>query len=252
MPASPSRSAVEADEHYNVQALLEEAGVQQIHASWGCECGDEAGDAEARCQCKCKSAGPGNEGWETVHGEDGHDVSCFMGVGGECHRACAVARSFLWRPFSLADHVILLIFTLRFSRGAVRTANGSMRHLGHNGVVARRGECGTSHPCSSWTRAVPPADHRRLLLPSPHSFILVCSQQYFRQRRSLPRKGAAIAPQREMFPMCFPGIRAKTWSLRVVYGEGTREGEKRSKAEQTMRQGFAFVQYEVKINVLYV
>ena len=127
---------MEADNHYNVQALLEEVGVQQISADWGCACGDDT-DAAARCQCECASAkDPASDGWETVNGEDGREVSCSLGVGGEPLSAdCA----FVSLVASSADSPFCLR-ALRDLRRAVRMASGSMRHLGTHGVVARRSE----------------------------------------------------------------------------------------------------------------
>ena len=98
------RDLMQADERYDVVALMAEAGISEINARWGCECGDEDeedgdGAEAARCECECEPSGV--QGWTPVRGEDGAGVSCYLGFG-------------------------------------VRTGSGGQRQIGIHGSVARR------------------------------------------------------------------------------------------------------------------
>ena len=110
------RDLVEADDGYNVLALLREAGVGNINAQWGCACGHEdaedgdgngdgAAAAAARCECECLPArvatSGGSDNWTRVRAEDGAEVPCFVGLG-------------------------------------VRTGTGGLRRIGTHGSVARK------------------------------------------------------------------------------------------------------------------
>ena len=103
------RELVEADEHFNVLALLREAGIHEMSASWECDClgdGGEFGHLEEAghggCECECRPRND-EDGWDAVDAHDGAGIPCTLELG-------------------------------------VRTASGGVRNLDMDGIVARRGE----------------------------------------------------------------------------------------------------------------
>ena len=98
------KELVEADEHFNVLALLREAGIHELSASWECNCEGNDGGLESKdaavstCECKCKARGE-QDGWDPIAGHGGEGIPCILGIGGELNMISLIASSIIYELY---------------------------------------------------------------------------------------------------------------------------------------------------------